>query len=254
MALVETLMKYRAPNSYEVVNYLKFENNLCHECNDVVPNYRYCHEMYGVVFKQNFGWYIIKQGYEYGVESLSNRIIPESCPQEILEIIKLDPVETYKRHMELLKTDRAEAMSLYKELEKQNRQVWNIIENEVREKFGHRRIGEAWTSETILYQIIRSLFPDMTIIRRYRPDFLQGLEIDIFIKELKTGVEYQGIQHFKPVEHWGGSEGLKKLKARDKKKRKIYNTLGIPLVYFRYNEGLNNELVLAKLKKHMEGI
>jgi len=33
-------------------------------------------------------------------------------------------------------------------------------------------------------------------LRHYRPDFLQGLELDIFIDELKIGMEYQGIQHF----------------------------------------------------------
>lgn len=252
-ALVDTLMKRGVQNNYEVINYLVFESNLCHECNGVVQKYRYCHEMYGGAFKQNYGWYINKQAYEFGIEPISNRVIPEICPQEILEIIKLDPIETPKRYLELVKTDPAEADRLMKEFEKQNRQVWNIIENEVRQKFGHRKIGEAWTSETILYYIIWSLFPNMTVLRHYRPDFLQGLEFDIFIKELKVGIEYQGIQHFEPVDHWGGIEALWKLRARDKKKREICSSLGMQLVYFKYDEGLNNELVLAKLKKHIEG-
>ena len=251
-ALVDTLMKRGVQNNYKVINYLLFENNLCHECNGVVPKYRYCHEMYGGAFKQNYGWYINKQAYEFGIEPISNRVIPDVCPREILEIIKLDPIETPKRYQELAKTNLAEADRLWKKFQKQNRRIWNIIENEVRQKFGHRKIGEAWTSETILYYIVQSLFQDMTVLRHYRPEFLQGLELDIFIKELKVGIEYQGIQHFEPVDHWGGIEALQKLKARDKKKREICRSLGIDLIYFKYDEGLSNDLVLAKLKKYIE--
>lgn len=252
-ALIDTLIKRGVQNNYELIKYLVFESNLCHECNGVVPKYRYCHEMYGEAFKQNYGWYINKQAYEFGVGPISNRIIPEICPQEILELVKFDPIELPKLCQELVKTNPAEADRLIKEFEKQNRQVWNIIENEVRQKFGHKKIGEAWTSETILYYIIRSLFSDKTVLRHYRPDFLQGLELDIFIKEIKVGIEYQGVQHFEPVDHWGGIEALQKLKTRDKKKGEICSSLGIHLVYFKYDEGLNNDLVLAKLKKNIEG-
>jgi len=154
--------------------------------------------------------------------------------------------------MELLRKDPVKADRLWKNFQKQKRMIWNIIENEVREKFGHKKIGEAWTSETILYYIIRSLYPNMTIFRHYRPSFLQGLELDIFIKEFNVGIEYQGIQHFKPVTHWGGKQALEKLQERDKKKKEICNSLGIHLIYFKYNEGLSNELVLKKLRNVME--
>jgi len=251
-ALVDILMKHNVQNNYKVINHLLFENNLCHECNGVIPKYRYCHEMYGGAFKQNYGWYINKQAYEFGIEPISNRVLPEVCPREILEIIKLDPIETPKRYQELVETNPAEADRLWKKFQKQNRRVWNIIENEVRQKFGHRKIGESWTSETILYYIVQSLFQDMTVIRHYRPEFLQGLELDIFIKELKVGIEYQGIQHFEPVDHWGGIKALQKLKARDKKKRDICKSSGIDLIYFKYDEDLSNDLVLAKLKKYIE--
>ena len=82
-SLVKSLMKRGTPNNYEVINHLVFKSNLCHECNGVVPEYRYCHEMYGGVFKQNYGWYINKKAYEFGVEPISNRVIPEICPQNV---------------------------------------------------------------------------------------------------------------------------------------------------------------------------
>jgi len=86
--LVESLISQGVSNDENVIKHLIFENKLCHECNGVIPEYRYCHEMYGGSFKQNYGWYINKHAYELGVEPISCRVIPELCPQEILELIE----------------------------------------------------------------------------------------------------------------------------------------------------------------------
>jgi hypothetical protein len=86
--------------------------------------------------------------------------------------------------------------------------------------------GETWTSETSLFYIIKSLFPTHFIRRHYRPEFLQGLELDIFIEELKIGIEYQGIQHFQPIEHWGGKIAYLKLIERDARRKKYVKNLG----------------------------
>ena len=138
-----------------------------------------------------------------------------------------------------------------KELNTQIRNIWNLIENEVRIKFGHKKVGEAWTNETMLYHLICKLYPKLTILRHYHPDFLEGLELDIFIKEANIGVEYQGKQHFEPVEFWGGVEALKKLQKRDKKKKKGCDSQGVTLIYFNYDEGLDDKAVLTKLKTYI---
>ena len=106
---------------------------------------------------------------------------------------------------------------------------------------------DGWTSETILYTLIRTLFPELTIKRHFRPKYLEGLEIDIYIEEMKLGIEYQGIQHFKPVAHWGGKEALKQLKIRDERKKVLCNNLGIDLVFFNYNEDLSQDFVGNRL-------
>jgi hypothetical protein len=72
--------------------------------------------------------------------------------------------------------------------------------------------------------------------------------LDIFIEEIKLGIEYQGIQHYKPIKHWGGKESFEKLKERDKKKKEICKLKKVKLIYFNYNEGLSNDIVLEKLK------
>jgi hypothetical protein len=249
--LVFNLMNSKVSKS-EVISHIDFENEICHECKRVIPEYKYCHEMYGGVFKQNYGWYINKQAFEFGVEPISNQILPELCPQEILDKIAYEPNEVFQKYQDLLNTDAIKAEKFRKKIQKQNREIWTIIENEVRQKFGHKKIGEAWTSETILYYIVCTIYPNLTVFRHYRPKFLNGLELDIFIKELNIGIEYQGIQHYKPVKHWGGKIAFEKLKERDKMKREICNSLGVKLVYFDYDEGLNNEFVLNKLSHFIE--
>lgn len=248
ISLVDQLMKLNLRQDETLINNISFENKLCHECNKIIPSYSYCHPMYGGAFKQNYGWYINKQALEYGVEPISTCIIKEACPDDILEIAELCPSKTSLEIQRLKENNNAELLII--KLREQNRKIWNIIENEVRRKFGHKKVGEAWSSETILFYIIQTIFSKLTILRHYRPSFLKGLEIDIFISDLKIGIEYQGIQHFKPVDYWGGAEALKKLKQRDIQKKAICEKEGIKLIYFYHDEGLSNELVIQKLKSN----
>ncbi len=249
--LVESLMHQRIHGDSTVLKHLRFKERICHECNCQTPSYRYCHEMYGGVFKQTYGWYINKQGYEYGVQPRSNTVLPEVCPQEILDLLEIDPHSYSERRQQLAAKDFYQAYELDKRFSKQKRQVWRAIENEVRFKFGHKRVGEAWTSETILYYLVRSLLPDRTILRHHRPEFLEGLELDIYVPELGIGIEYQGVQHYQPVKHWGGEEALKKCKERDSRKREICKRLGMELIYFKYDEDLSSELVQSKLRPYL---
>lgn len=257
------------PNSLQVMKLIKFKNKICHECNKKVPKYKFCHEMYGGSFKQKYGWYIQKQYYEFGLYPSANMWIEEICPQDILDLIKINPdsirqlssLESQgkkEEHEKLLNEVTLQSFGeipypenprwyLYSEFGKQKRKIHNIVENVVREKFGFKKVGEAWTSETILYYIVKSLFKERTIFRHYRPKFLEGLELDIFIEELNLAIEYQGIQHFKPIKHWGGENSYKKLKKRDIKKKQICDSLGIRLLYFNYDEELNEILVKQKI-------
>lgn len=250
----------------EVVNYFRFENGLCHECNDVVPKYRYCHEMYGTKFKQNYGWYIGKKGLELGVDytRLSGPKAPihdvrlDACSDDILDLVDNNIREQIDRCHELntkkgdpdcqlTEAERAELSELRDALKEQDDRLTDAVENEARQAFGHYKKGNRWTSETILYQLIESEFPEFTIRRHHRPEVLNGLELDIFIEEANVGVEYQGVQHYEPVDHWGGEEALEERQARDEAKRRLCDKHGIDLVEVRYDEDLSTELVRERI-------
>ena len=121
------------------------------------------------------------------------------------------------------------------------------LENELRVKFGYPKIGEKWISETILYQIIKELFSEREILFHYRGKELCGLEIDIFIPSLKLGFEYQGEQHYKAIEHWGGKKGLEKRIINDKKKKKLCEINGYHLIEIFYHDALTNTTVVNKI-------
>ena len=109
-----------------------------------------------------------------------------------------------------------------------------------------------WKTEALLYAIVRELFPNNTVLREYSPEFLNGLRIDIFVKEINLAIEYQGEQHFKPIELFGGIASHKELIVRDKKKKDLCLINGLSIEYFTYKEKIIFDNVQKKLKRYME--
>ncbi|BAP55903.1 hypothetical protein THII_1606 [Thioploca ingrica] len=126
------------------------------------------------------------------------------------------------------------------------------VENELREHFGYPKVGQQWVTETMLYKIVVMLFPDFKVIHHYRGLELQGLELDIWLPEINVGIEYQGEQHYKVIEHWGGKEGLEKRMESDRKKKKLCDELGYHLIEFKYTEEITEQLVRKKVSKYIE--
>jgi len=256
--LIENLLK----NDYStgektgehIFENLIFKENLCHECNNIAPSYRYCHEMYGGEFKQTYGWYIKKQCYEFGIffggpllinehgpdlkGPYSFRVITSECPNSILSLLTSNNFHYI---------DEKNNIVNYEIDKSQIKEIQHIVENAVRTKFGHKKVGESWVNETILFNIVKSMYPKFHIFHHYRPGFLNGLEIDVFIQELNLGIEYQGIQHFKPFKHLGGKESYEKLKIRDKLKKNLCQNMGIRLIYINYDEDVSEFLIKSKI-------
>jgi hypothetical protein len=93
-------------------------------------------------------------------------------------------------------------------------------ENNFREAVGAHKIGEGWTSETLLYYEVQSKFPNLEVHHGYRDSWLGRQHLDIFIPQLKTAIEFQGLQHDQPVEFFGGEDGYIGATQRDIIKRK----------------------------------
>ena len=71
----------------------------------------------------------------------------------------------------------------------------------------------------------------------------------IYICGLKTAIEYQGKQHFEPVEYFGGKENFQAQQARDKLKAEKSKENGVKLVYINYWEDITPELIRKRVEE-----
>ena len=60
------------------------------------------------------------------------------------------------------------------------------------------------------------------------------LSYDFYLPEYNLLIEYQGQQHYEPVEHFGGEEKFRIQQERDKKKRKMAQEKNIELLEISY--------------------
>lgn len=87
-------------------------------------------------------------------------------------------------------------------------------------------------------------------------DFLCKKSLDFYLPKHKIAIECQGIQHFKPIEHFGGEEGFKERLRLDEEKRKLCEDNGIKILYFSklgidypYNVIEDEDLLIKEIDK-----
>ena len=132
------------------------------------------------------------------------------------------------------------------------RKIWNEAENKFRKIVGIPLIGEKFISETMLFKTITYLLNGHEVIHHYRADWLARQELDIFVPSLKLAIEYQGEQHFMPVEAWGGKNALKKTQQRDEEKKRKCEREGVTLIYFDHKMELTEKYVARKVEKTLK--
>ena len=103
-------------------------------------------------------------------------------------------------------------------------------------------------SELRMLEIIKSLYPSEEINYRAKPKWLQRLELDIYIPVLNLAFEYQGQQHFKPIDLFGGVEAYIKQVERDRQKRVLCYQKGVILIEVNCDEPLSKEVILGKIE------
>ena len=99
-----------------------------------------------------------------------------------------------------------------------------------KESSGEREIREYLTSQGIAFIQEYSFYGSL-----YRYDF--------YLIEYNVLIEFHGIQHFKPVEYFGGRKGLKNTKKRDKAKVLLARERNIPLIELTYREQVEGKLL-----------
>ena len=89
-----------------------------------------------------------------------------------------------------------------------------------------------WKNEFRLFQFFKLFFSDA--IYQFRAEWLGWQSLDIYIPSLSAAIEYQGAQHYKASEFFGGVQGLVENQERDKQKRAKCQAMNIQLFEWNY--------------------
>ena len=111
---------------------------------------------------------------------------------------------------------------------------WRLERTKIRTKLtADGIIKPKWKHELSLFHAIRRKYPDT--LYQYRPDWLGRQSLDLYIPSLKTAIEYQGIQHYLPIEFFGGEEALSLRRELDQRKKELYKENDVRLIAWPYD-------------------
>ena len=111
-----------------------------------------------------------------------------------------------------------------------------------------KRVKSKWTNEYRLFELINN--HNCHAQYQYHCDWLGQQSLDIYIETAKIGIEYQGEQHYKPVDIWGGEEALKENQKRDLRKKKLCAENNVRLLEWLYQIPVNDEDVVKFMKEN----
>jgi hypothetical protein len=114
------------------------------------------------------------------------------------------------------------------------RTTWRLRRTEIRTRLtAEGVIRPKWKHELTLFHAVRKRHQDT--LYQYRPDWLGRQSLDLFIPSLQTAIEYQGIQHYRPVDFFGGEEALLQRQELDRQKRTLCEENNVRLIEWPYS-------------------
>ena len=102
------------------------------------------------------------------------------------------------------------------------------------ESKGEREIKILLEKNKINY-IKEHSFPECKLINKLRFDF--------YLPNINTCIEFDGEQHFKPIEYYGGKKEFEIIIKRDKIKSDFFKSNNINLIRVKFNDSIKNKLI-----------
>lgn len=127
--------------------------------------------------------------------------------------------------------------------------VMRVSEDVFRQKRGLPEVGGGWTSESLLYKQVEAAFSKLQVYQHYSPAFLGMQHYDVYIPQHKIALEYQGVQHFRPIEYFGGEQAFEKNQQRDQRKKDLSRQNGVSLI--EVLPGYDIEDVIVEISNHL---
>lgn len=125
-------------------------------------------------------------------------------------------------------------------------------------KLHTNRNAMKWKTEFEIYNIIKKTYKEALYQERVllydRYNCSHTFVFDVYLPKHKIAIEYQGEQHFKPVDLFGGEEGFKKTKIRDQIKKDVAEYNKINMLYINYFDDLSEINILEQIKSKIKYI
>jgi hypothetical protein len=122
--------------------------------------------------------------------------------------------------------------------------------NILRERLGLPRIGEGWISETKLFYQLKLEFHDQVVLQHWKPKWLGRQHFDVYFQELNIAIEFQGAQHFRSIEYFGGKKAFEQNVKRDKRKKELCEMNDCDIIYVEPGYTLSEVSGLIRMSKN----
>ena len=110
---------------------------------------------------------------------------------------------------------------------------WRLARTRIRTKLtADGIIRPKWKHELSLFHAVRKQYPDT--LYQYRPEWLGRQSLDLYVPSLETAIEYQGIQHYRSVDFFGGEDALALRQELDQLKRQQCEQNHVRLIEWPY--------------------
>ncbi len=216
-ALLKAALRFTDSPSRALLQFIRFRDGLCHKCNQRIPygNYGFS-DRPSSYFICHFRPYFNQMSYEIGLHPSGVLVLPEKCPDDVKALTEKERA----RH----------------------------VEERTRAAFCFPPVGINRNQESKLLLLVREIFPECVVIQHCRPEWLDGLEFDIFVEHHKLAIEFQGFQHSQAVEHLGGEKAFRKIQRRDKRKAALCRAHGVKLITVDEGAALTDSAIRTRLR------
>ena len=123
-------------------------------------------------------------------------------------------------------------------------------ENQLRSSMGIPERGKGWASENEIYAYTKELLSDYEVKQHYSPPWLSPKHLDVYIPDLQIAIEYQGAQHYEPVNRFGGEEAFSQTQVRDKIKTKLCQEHNVKLLHVCYDDENTEKTIQDFIEKY----
>ena len=187
--------------------------------------------------RQEYIDFLKRTGFDVNIHDIDNRYLNSKLTAE-------DIVHNQLEYNYLYKLACKRAKQVYKDKMKgfESQILKEMSEN------GYRI--SKWKNESTLFSVVVQKYSDA--IYQYRCDWLGLQSLDIYIPSLRIGIEYQGEQHYRPIEFFGGEDAFNDLVRRDKQKEKLCKENGVQLILWRYDETISKAALEKRIKQISE--